>query len=178
MSYYRKIIGERLYLSPVSEDDAGLYLRWMNDGAVAKNFAQYNRAVGSRDDLDWLFHPPKDMHRFAMVLLDGDELIGSISLHNIDHLNRNAFIGIFIGEESRRGKGYGAEAIRLILEYGFNTMNLRGVALTVHADNPDAIACYRKVGFREVGRLSDWVFKDGKYVDKQYMEILKKDFRG
>ena len=54
------------------------------------------------------------MQRYAIVLLDGDVLIGNISLHNIDHLHRNAFIGIFIGEEQQRGQGLGAEAIRLI----------------------------------------------------------------
>lgn len=109
---------------------------------------------------------------------DGDVLIGSISIHNIDHLNRNAFIGIFIGEAEHRGKGYGAEAIRLLLAYGFKTLNLHNIMLTVHADNCAGIACYKKVGFREVGRLPEWTFKDGRYTDKIYMGILAREFLG
>jgi RimJ/RimL family protein N-acetyltransferase len=180
MSYYRKIVGERLYLSPVSanEEDAGKYLKWMNDKAVAGYFGQHNRIVASKSDLKWLYETPADMQRYAMVLLEGDKLLGSISIHNIDHLNRCAFIGIFIGEEERRGKGYGAEAIRLLLRYGFYALNLHSILLTVHADNLGGIACYKKVGFREVGRLPEQFYTDGAYVDKLYMCVLEREFEG
>ncbi|HOP12091.1 MAG TPA: GNAT family protein [Oscillospiraceae bacterium] len=179
MEYYKKIIGERLYLSPVNPDEVDAYLKWMNeDYKLAINFGQYPLTVSSKNDLNWLYEPPKNMHRYAIVLLENDALIGSISLHNIDHLNRNAYIGIFIGGEENRGKGYGAEAIRLILNYGFKTMNLHSINLTVHADNHAGIKCYKKVGFKEVGRLPEVFFINGKYVDKIYMSILESEFKG
>lgn len=114
------------------------------DSALAVNFGQYSQLISSKNDLNWLYEPPQNMYRFAIVLLDNDTLVGSISLHNIDHLNRNAYIGIFIGGEEQRGKGYGAEAIRLILNYGFKTLNLHSINLTVHADNYAGVACYKK----------------------------------
>ncbi len=175
MRYFRKINGERLYLSPVNIEDAEIYIKWMNE-TVAKSFGQYPLVVSSKGDLKWLFEPPVNMQRYAMVLHDGDAMIGSISIHNIDHLNRNAFLGIFIGEEEHRGKGYGAEAIRLILTYGFDTLNLHNIMLSVTADNVEGIACYKKVGFQEVGRWREWVFKDGKYIDRIYMGILVHEF--
>ena len=177
MRYYKKIVGERLYLSPINPDEVDQYLEWMNeDKTLAINFGQYPLMVSSRNDLNWLYEPPQNMHRFAIVLLENDELIGSISLHNIDHLNRNAYIGVFIGGEQHRNNGYGAEAIRLILEYGFNTMNMHCINLSVHADNPAGISCYKKVGFREVGRLPEMLFVDGKYVDKILMSILEDEY--
>lgn len=176
MKYYKKIIGERIYLSPVNNEEVDSYLKWMNDEAVAVNFGQFPLVVSSKSDMKWLYEPGNNMHRYAMVLLNGDILIGSLSLHNIDHLNRNAFIGIFIGEEEHRNNGYGAEAIRLILNYGFKTMNLHNIMLTVHADNCAGITCYQRVGFREVGRMREWVFKDGKYIDKIYMGIMEHEF--
>lgn len=176
MRYFRKIIGERLYLSPVNSDDAENYIKWMNDKAVACNFGQYSWVVSSKSELKWLYEPGSDVHRYAMVLLDGDVMIGTISLQNIDHLNRNAFLGIFIGEEEHRSKGYGAEAIRLILDYGFKTMNLNNIMLSVDADNSAGITCYKKVGFREAGRRREWKFKDGKYIDRIYMDILAREF--
>lgn len=175
MKYYKKIIGKRIYLSPVNEDDAEIYIRWMNE-TVAQSFGQYPLVVSSKSDLKWLFEPPADMQRYAIVLLEGDIMIGSVSIHNIDHLNRNAFLGIFIGEEENRSNGYGAEAIRLILAYGFKTLNLHNIMLSVNADNPEAIACYEKVGFREVGRRREWVFKNGKYIDRIYMDMLASEF--
>jgi len=176
MRYFRKIIGRRLYLSPLNADDAENYIKWMNDGDVAVNFGQYSSAVSSKNDLKWLYEPGDDVQRYAMVLLDGDVLIGAISLQNIDHLHRNAFLGIFIGDKEHRNKGYGAEAIRLVLDYGFKTLNLNNIMLSVHADNSAAIACYKKAGFREAGRRREWIFKDGKYFDKIYMDILAREF--
>ena len=179
MKYYKKIVGKRLYLSPINPEEVDTYLKWMNeDQTLAVNFGQYPLMVSSKNDLNWLYEPPKNMHRYAIVLLENDALIGSISLHNIDHLNRNAYIGIFIGGEENRNNGYGAEAIRLILDYGFNTMNLHSINLTVHVDNYAGILCYKKVGFREVGRLPEVLFIDGKYVDKIYMSILESEFKG
>lgn len=178
MAYYKKITGERIYLSPTDKEETGSYICWMNDRAVAEPFGEYGRINGSQEDLGWIYRPPEHMQRYAIVLLEGDELIGSISIHNIDHLNRNAFIGIFIGSSEHRGKGLGGEALRLILDYGFRTLNLRSIGLSVHEDNPGAIACYKKAGFREVGRLPEWVFKDGRYVDKLYMCVTKREFIG
>ncbi len=176
MKYYKKIIGKRIYLSPINIDEVDSYIKWMNDETVAANFGEYHRMVSSKSDMKWIYEPPRDMHRYAVVLLDNDELIGSLSLHNIDNLNRNAFIGIFIGDAEQRGKGYGAEAIRLILNYGFKTINLHSIMLTVHSDNYAGIKCYKNVGFREVGRFPEVIFKDGKYVDKICMSILEHEF--
>ncbi len=179
MSYYKKLVGERIYLSPIDSNEVDSYLKWMNeDRTLAVNFGTYAQVISSKADMNWLYEPPKSMHRFAIVLLESDTLIGSISLHNIDQLNRSAYIGIFIGGEENRGKGYGAEAIRLILGYGFNTMNLHSINLTVHADNLAGIACYKKVGFREVGRLPEVLFFDGRYVDMLLMAILEDEFIG
>ena len=175
MGYFRKIVGGQLYLSPVCEGDAQTYVKWMNDEAVAKTFGQYDRIVSSRSDLTWLYEPGEDTQRYAVVLLEGDEMIGCISLQNIDHLHRHAFLGIFLGPEYQ-GKGYGTQAIRLLLDYGFNTLNLHNIMLSVHADNRAGIACFKKAGFKEAGRRREWVFKDGKYVDVVYMDILAGEF--
>ena len=175
MRYFRKMIGERLYLSPVNADDAESYIKWMNEKFVATHFGQYVNVVSSKNEMKWLFEPGSDVQRYAMVLLDGDIMIGCISLQNINHLNRNAFLGIFIGEEEYRSKGYGAEAIRLLLEYGFKTLNLHNIMLSVTEDNKAGITCYKKAGFREIGRRREWIYRNGKYIDVIYMDILESE---
>jgi len=173
MLFFRKIVGERLYLSPFDADDTEIYTKWtewMNNKTIGDNYGGPHNLV-SLASIKKTLEELKG-YRFSIVLGEGDVLIGHISLHDIDHLNRNAFLGIFIGEEIHWNKGYGAEAIRLILDYGFNTLNLHNIMLSVHADNKAGISCYKKVGFREVGRRREWVFKDGKYIDKIYMDIL------
>jgi len=177
MPFFRKIVGERLYLSPF---DAGApeivdsWARWMNDRAVTDFYGGHHNLTtfpGAQKALEEL-----KGCRFAIVLLEGDALIGHISLHDIDQLHRHAFLGIVIGEAEHRGRGYGAEAVRLALDFGYNTLNLHNIMLSVQADNFAAIACYKKVGFREAGRRREWVFKDGKYVDNIYMDMLAREF--
>jgi len=179
MRYFRKLAGERLYLSPFDADDTEIvakWAQWMNDGTVADGYGGHHNLVSpasAKKTLEEL-----KGYRFAMVLLEGDVLIGHVSLHDIDHLHRHAFLGIFIGEEQYRNKGYGAEAIRLALGYGFKTLNLHTIMLSVHADNYAAIACYKKAGFRDAGRRREWLFKDGKYLDILYMDMLAREFEG
>ena len=177
MRFFRKIVGERLYLSPFNTDDIEIYTKWaewMNDRTIADTYGGYFNLVSvasAKKTLEEL-----QGYRFAIVLNENDVFIGHISLHDINHLNRHAFIGIYIGEEVHRGKGYGTEAVRLVLDYGFKTLNLNNIMLSVHADNEAAIACYKKVGFQDAGRRREWVFKNGKYFDKIYMDILAREF--
>ena len=177
MGYFRKIVGERLYLSPFDAEDADIphkWAKWLNDRAVSdtfdghKNHTSLSSAKKTVQELKG--------HRFFILLIDGDVLIGQISLHDIDHLNRHAFLGIMIGETEHHGKGYGTEAVRLLLDYGFNTLNLHNIMLSVHEDNHAGIACYKKVGFKESGRRREWIFKNGKYIDVLYMDILAREF--
>lgn len=177
MKFYKKMVGENIYLSPFDAEDEELYAKWaewMNDETVGGNY-------GGHQNLVTLTSAKKTIeelrgYRFSIILLAHDVLIGHISIHDIDSLNRNAFLGVFIGGEENRNKGYGAEAIRLALAYGFKTLNLNNITLSVHADNAGAIACYQKVGFKEGGKRREWIFKDGKYIDKLYMDILAREF--
>ena len=178
MPYFRKIVGERIYLSPFNPEDVniiGKWTEWMNDKAVSGFYGGHHNNI-SLASVKKMFDEFGG-HRFDIMALDGDQPIGHISLHDIDHLHRNAFIGIIIGEDAYRNKGYGTEAVRLILEYAFKTMNLHNIMLSVHSDNYAGIACYKKVGFREVGRCREWIFKDGEYIDKIYMDILENEFK-
>ena len=179
MRFYRKITGERLYLSPYDAEDPESHAKWaewMNGRTVADYYGGYHNLVSPSSAKKTVAELKG--YRFDIVLLDGDILIGHVSLHDVDLLYRNAFIGIFIGEEKYRNKGYGAEAVRLALGFGFKALNLHNIMLSVLADNHSAIACYKKAGFREAGRRREWVFKDGQYFDRIYMDMLESEFGG
>ena len=176
MRYFKKISGERIYLSPVNIDDAPVFTKWMNDEAVSGNLEQYSQNFSVEAEQEFLKQLSSGGHDYAIVLREGNVLLGLISINRINKISRKASIGMFIGEADQRGKGYGSEALRLILDYGFSTLNLHNIMLTVHADNEQAIACYKKAGFREFGRRKEACFKRGRYFDTVYMEILPGDF--
>jgi len=177
MRYFRKIAGERLYLSPVNAEDFKQYTKWINDPEVADPLGSYTGAYSLTSEKKVLERLSGKGHHYAIVLNEGDTLIGNVGLTDIDHIHRKALLGLFIGESEHRGKGYGGEAIRLLLGYGFNVLNLHNVMLFAHADNPQGLACYSKLGFKEIGRRREARIRDGRFIDVVYMDILATDFR-
>ena len=177
MRYFKKIIGDKVYLSPINKDDAAIYTKWLNDYEVAAGLGQYRLLISLESEKRILDSLTSEGHNYAIVLGETDTLIGNIGFLNIKQYNRSAEVGLFIGDKENRGKGYGAEALRLILDFGFKTLNFHNVMLYVHADNEIAIACYKKVGFKEIGRRRESKFKDGKYIDVVSMDILSTDTR-
>ena len=175
MKYFEKIKGDRLYLSPMNIDDKELYTKWMNDKDVSENLGSYFRMISLSSEEKWL-EEESNGYNFAIVLKDGDRLIGNVSLMNVDNINQTAELGIFIGEKEDRSKGYGKESIKLILNYGFNTLNLNNIMLKVYSFNERAIKTYKKIGFKEIGRRRKSVYRDGRVYDEVFMDILKVEF--
>ena len=87
-----------------------------------------------------------------------------------------AEVGITIGEKEYQGKGYGTEAMEVLLEYGFKTVNLNRIQLRVYEFNSRAIKSYNKIGFVEEGRMRQGIFIKGKYHDIIFMSILQEEW--
>ncbi|MFN8385932.1 MAG: GNAT family protein [Anaerolineales bacterium] len=110
---------------------------------------------------------------FGVRALTGDTMIGLVDLFVYNWTGRDAFVGIGFGEREYWGKGYGADAMNLILRYAFTELNLRRVTLNVFEYNPRAIRSYEKVGFRHEGRIRQALNKEGKRWDMLFMGILR-----
>jgi len=104
--------------------------------------------------------------------------IGSCGLHQINQKDRNAIFGIVIGEKDYWSKGYGVEAARLIINYGFQQLNLHRISSSAIAFNERSIKLHEKVGFREEGHLRQAMFKNGQYYDRVEFGILREEWRG
>jgi RimJ/RimL family protein N-acetyltransferase/nitroreductase len=170
--YFKRVEGNRVYLSPIRVDDAELYLKWMNDPAVAVNFGFAHRLFSLAQEEAELVEL-SGRWTFAIVEKGSDRLLGNVFFMDMDHVYRIAEVGVFIGEAADRGKGYGGEALSLLLSYGFDFLDLHNILLHVHEDNQAAIKCYKKLGFRDCGRRTEAVYKNGKRVDMLSMELLK-----
>ena len=83
---------------------------------------------------------------------------------------------MFVGDEQNRGKGYGKEAIKLLLEYGFNNLNLNNIMLKVYSFNKRAVKLYESLGFQKIGTRHKSHYSKGKYYDEIYMELLKEEY--
>lgn len=108
--------------------------------------------------------------------LDDDTLIGFVALFNIEWNNQCAKLAIGIGDGAFRGKGYGTDALRIILRYGFCELNLHRIGLDVISYNKRAIRAYEKVGFQVEGVLREAVLRDGEKYDRVLMSILRSEY--
>ena len=180
--YVKKIVGERLFLAPASmnQEEIELYTIWMNDFSVTDYIARSSEVYTTNSEVDYLEKVTKDGETkfFNIVLNDGMRLIGTISLFKFNYINRSAHIGIFIGESDCRSKGYGTEAMRLLMEYGFKYLNLHTICLTCLASNDRAHKSYLKCGFKDTGLDREAIFLDGRYYDRIHMDILENEFDG
>lgn len=145
-----ELCGERLSLRPFGPGDLARTRKWVADPEISRWILPAWPLLPLSWD-EWLhrvYTSPDSLH-FAIVLKDGRH-IGNCSLHSIRWEEKVAEVGIVIGEKDCWGKGYGPEALRLLLRYAFHEIGLEKVVLHVHKENRRAIRAYKKVGFSEI----------------------------
>jgi RimJ/RimL family protein N-acetyltransferase len=171
------IVGEKVRLRALQEEDAEDCRRWVNDWDVVRNLEiryPLSRLV-ERDFIERNMKPQPNDKVFGIETLDG-LYIGNAGLHRISWEDRRATFGIFIGEKKYWGKGYGTDATRAIVRFAFDQMNLNRVDLQVLDDNERGIRCYEKIGFVREGVQRQYRYREGRYVDMIMMSILREEY--
>ena len=169
------LAGERVALRGVLDDDLATLAQWdMDPGrltTVADRVAPQSEAA-ARERIARRCANEGDSLGFAIEKRDGaTELIGMISLAGMGPKSRCATVGIGLGRDFL-GRGYGSDAMRVIVDYGFRELGLHRIQLGVTSFNPAGIRAYEKAGFTEEGRLRQSVLHDGRWYDEILMSIL------
>lgn len=164
---------KKIYLRLMTVEDTDMIIAWRNSDAVRKNFI-YQELFTREGHLNWI-RTMVDTGRVVQMIIcmvDSDKPVGSVYIRDIDLQHRKAEYGIFIGEESARGKGIGTQAASMMLQYCFEELKLHRVFLRAFADNMQAIRSYEKAGFVREAYLHDDVCIDGKFRDIVLMAKL------
>ncbi|MCC3379968.1 GNAT family N-acetyltransferase [Paenibacillus farraposensis] len=164
--------GERIKLAAVREEDAEVMLKWGEDAEYLRNVDTDLALPYTLKQMEAEGAPSSNEIYFRLRTLADDVLIGFVAIHGIEWNNRIGQLAIGIGNREYRGKGYGVEAVRLILRYAFNELNLNRVGLDVIEYNDQAIRTYQKAGFQLEGRVRSAVLRDGSSYDRIMMGIL------
>lgn len=177
----RLLIGARVRLRGLRDDDLPHLVRWQQDPAIAVLQSNYvvppSEAAAREVFARWSANQAADVG-FCIETLSADdrpaELVGHLGLFGVHAKNRSATFGIGLGPE-HLGRGYGSDATALALRYAFQEMNLHRVELAVFAFNERAIRAYERAGFVVEGRRRDVVFHDGGWHDEMVMAALSTD---
>ncbi len=167
--------GKQVRLRALSETDIDHIMSWVNDETITRYLSQVNR-VSSRSQetayLKRMMEGDEHARAFSIETTTG-EYVGLCSLHEIDLVHRHAELGIIIGRKDLQGKGYGTEAVRLLLAVAFGALNLHKVYLRVVGSHRQAIRVYERCGFREAVRFRRHCFIDGAWHDDLLMEAFR-----
>lgn len=172
------IRGELVGLGPIQRELIPVYQRWMNDFATTRTLAIQPRPMTLEQETGWYDSASMDENEitFTIFELSTGRAIGNCGMHYVNLRNRRTEVGIVIGEEDARGKGYGTEAMRLLLDFAFTAMRMHSVMLWTYEYNPAAIRAYTKVGFREAGRRRQSRWFNGRFWDEISMDMLAEEF--
>ena len=172
------LIGKRVYLRALEKEDLICIQKWSNDPEIRKLTGEV-ASMGQADADKFLERVYNDNTRewFVIIIKENEQLIGEAGLLRMFHAWRTTDISIIIGEKDAWGKGYGTEAILLLLYYAFRRLNFHRVAIGVVGFNEKAIRFWEKVGFKKEGIQRDGYYYKYKYHDFVMMSILEGEFR-
>ncbi|MGM0433000.1 MAG: GNAT family N-acetyltransferase [Spirochaetota bacterium] len=174
MKYIKKISGDLCYLSPINTDDYPKYAEWLNDLETAQYLLISGQNITLDSEREYLKSLSKE-HSYSIVDQQSDQLIGNCGITSWDAIQGTAEVGIFIGNQDFRGRGYGAEAMYLLLTFAFSYLNIKSVLLRVFSFNERAIRCYEKIGFKQIGRWRSSIEQHGCRYDHIFMDCLPED---
>ncbi|WP_270170282.1 GNAT family N-acetyltransferase [Paenibacillus sp. SYP-B4298] len=174
------LIGERIRLREYRREDLLSMRRWVNDPLITCHLSDtflYPQTIQDTEAFIEGVIEGGDTHRgFIIAHRDTEDYIGQIDLFELDWKNRTAELGIVIGNRVNQGKGYGTEAVRLLIQFALHSMNLNRIQLEVNEDNGSAIRCYEKCGFAHEGRLRQRIYRNGRYHDLLIMAVLRDEY--
>lgn len=171
--------GETIRLRAIEPSDAEIAYRWVNDREVTEYLA-LRYPMSMQTERDWAERASKantyEDVAFAIEIAETREHIGNCGLEGGGPIRRSAELGLMIGAKEHWGRGYGFDASRTLLAFGFRDMNLRRVMLDVFAPHTRAIALYERLGFEHEGREVASHRGRGEYLDMVHMAISRARF--
>lgn len=172
------VILENLGIRAIEIEDLPIIQKYRNDEGLRQYFREY-REFSMTQIKDWYFNMIKDnrFNMFVIIDLDLDEVIGVTGITYIDWTNKHADVHFYIGKDSEWiDEKYSNTAIKLILDYGFRTLNLNKLWAEIYEIDTKKLNFFEMKGFKIDATLREHYFNNGKYYNSHILSLLKKEY--
>ncbi len=174
------MIGKHIMLREYRQDDYARIRQWVNDRETTKYLSPIfwfpQSETDTSDFLSRAMRSAPNAAFFVIADVNDESYIGQLDIFEINWKIRLGKLGTVIGDEDRRGKGYGTEALRLLIDYAFGILGLERLELEVYAENKRAARCYEKAGFVFEGTRRHAAMVNGRYADVHMMSVIREDW--
>lgn len=172
----------RVRFMPLQMENIHTHFRWNNDSELNRLDSEIPHEEESFGDFkerfEQLCNDPSPEHRdFEIHDVVEDQLIGVAYVARISPYHDHALVGITIGEREYWGQGYGKESVRLLLRYCFQTLDLHRVSTETFEYNTAWRDLIEGIGFTKEGTAREYLFRAGKYWDKEMYGLLEQEYR-
>jgi len=167
-------------LSPLRKEDVVPFLTWINDEEAIKYSLSSFQRMSTKAEIEHWFESlftEQNTYNVGVYLKSTNQLIGYAGISGISKLNKSGEFFIFIGDKSQWGKGIGTLVTQKITAYGFDTLQLNRMMLTVSELNMGGVRAYEKAGYTIEGRLREACYRDGVFHDKIVMSMLQSEYK-
>ena len=171
--------GNLVRLAALTEDDVEHLVRFQLNSAYTRLLDSWPARPRSKDEfVKWIQSESKrdTVYLFSIRRIEDDEFLGFAELDRIDWSHGSSGLGIGLGDPDSWDKGYGRDAMKLLLDFAFSEMNLHRIGLSVFAYNERARALYEKLGFVHEGTVRERLHRDGERYDMLMYGILRHEW--
>lgn len=171
--------GKKVILRELRPQDLPYIMEYVNNYDTYSPFTDAApRPKTEEYQLNWLENSTReDLITFAIADMATEEFLGTCQLRSINRACHRSLFSIIL-KPSAQGRGYGSDALRTLLRFAFQELNLHKVTLMVYASNEGGRRLYEKVGFTYEGTLRQEVYRRGIYEDQLVYSILEREFGG
>ncbi|KGK85998.1 GNAT family protein [Clostridium sp. HMP27] len=171
--------GEKVCLRAYKEEDINIATSFVNDKELKKFLVTtIPFPMSLWEEETWIKSQTANQsgeYNFAIEDVKTNKYIGGCGIQKVNWISRVATVGIMIGDKEYWSKGYGTDAMKVLMEFIFENMNINKIRLSTFSFNERARKCYEKCGFKVEGVLKDEIFKEGKYYDEIIMAAFKRN---
>lgn len=171
------LTGKTIILRALEPGDLDVLYVWENDmenWLVSGTLAPFSRSVLAQyletAQLDIFVNK---QFRFLIERIEDSKPIGCIDLFDFDPANKRAGVGILIGDQQERSKGYASEALSLLEKYAFDVLDLHQLYCNITVDNAASLKLFERHQFKIAGQKKDWIYNKGQWIDEYLLQLLR-----